>query len=154
MNELIETHEQLLERQRILDQERSQLKKKIREARSEIRHAKDKTLTDDEILTVESRLRSIYNYLQTITDGHIEINVRRVKKPLNGNLLIEMEDTYNMKDSHHLRGIYVTITLYRRAVYNLVRTILGESDGCYDKKEDCDCGKYTWTIRDESAESK
>jgi hypothetical protein len=152
MNELIESHEQLLERQRILDQERSELKKRIRESRSEIRHAKDKMLTEGEIISLERRIKSIYNYLQTITDGHVEINVRKVKKPINGNLLIEMEDTNNMKESHNLCGIYVTFTIYRRTIYKLICAILGNSDGCYDKKQGCDCGKYTWTLCDESGE--
>jgi hypothetical protein len=154
MNELIETHEHLLERQRILDQERAELKRQIRLARSEIRHAKDKQLTEFETITIEKRIRSIYNYLKTIIDGHVEISIRRVKRPIDGNLLIEMEDTYNMKDSYNSKGIYVIITIYRKAVYQLVCSILGDSDGCYDKKDGCDCGKYTWTLHDESAESE
>lgn len=149
MNTLIELHDDLLERQRVLDQERQSLKKKLRETRSAIRHAKDAPLTDAEKAHIEKRVRSLVDYARSIDEGIVEIRVRKQREPLDGNLLIEMEDTLNMRYRHDPGGIYITLILYRKGVFNLISEILGESDGCYDKKDGCKCGKYTWTIRDE-----
>jgi hypothetical protein len=153
MNKLIETHDELLERKRELDNEREALKKKLREARSALRHAKDAPLTESETAQIRKRVESLYAYAKSIDEGIVEFRVRKQKEPLDGNLLVEMEDTMNMRYRHDPGGIYITFIVYRTAVYKLICEILGESDACYDNKPGCKCGKYTWTLRDEEAMS-
>jgi hypothetical protein len=149
MNKLIETHDALLERQRLLDEERATLKRKLRDTRSAIRHAKDAPLTDAEVTHIRKRVESLYTYAKSIDEGVVEIRVRKQKEPLDGNLLVEMEDTMNMRYRHDPGGVYITLILYRKSVYDLICEILGENDKCYDNTPGCKCGKYTWTIRDE-----
>jgi len=149
MNKLIETHDELLERRRLLDEERTALKKKLRATRSAIRHAKDAPLTETESAQIRTRVESLYAYAKSIHEGVVEIRVRKQKDPLDGNLLVEMEDTLNMRYRHDPGGVYITLILYRKCVYDLICQILGENDKCYDNTPGCKCGKYTWTIRDE-----
>ncbi len=151
MNKLIETHDALLERQRQLDEEQTALKKQLRDTRSAIRHAKDAPLTDAESAQICKRVESLYAYAKSIVEGVVEIRVRKQKEPLDGNMLVEMEDTLNMRYRHDPGGVYITLIIYRNSVYNLICEILGENDKCYDNTPGCKCGKYTWTIRDEEA---
>ena len=149
MNKLIETHDELLERKRELDNEREALKKKLRDARSALRHAKDTPLTDTDSAQIRKRVESLYAYAKSIDEGVVEFRVRKQKESLDGNLLVELEDTTNMRYRHDPGGIYITLIVYRTAVYKLICDILGDSDRCYDNTPGCKCGKYTWTIRDE-----